>query len=292
MHRTASLAGAPPRLRRRRIVAKLDRFLAQAMPLRIASLILALLFAANATVASAQAWPPKAQQVISRAFAASGGQGWYLLRGWRETGRRGGAPYESWLDPVRYGLRNETREAAGLRLWGFNGQAVWQVAPDGAITAVNDHPSLAAARTEAYFAGGLYLFPGRFGAKGDYLGVRRLDGRAYDVLRVTPWNGQPRELWFDQRNRLLARIVDRSGAKPSAVRVADYRRVGPVLVPFALIAEPGSGPSPLARQRESVVFAPADRDLFSLDRPQALAKVRQAQASALQAPGLAPHPVD
>lgn len=265
--------------RRRPIVAQLGRFVGRAMPLRILGLLVALLVCAPAPEALAQVSRP-AQQVITRAFAASGGQGWYLLRGWRETGRRDGTAYEAWLDPVRYGLRVETRQAQGLQLWGFNGQAVWQVAPDGAISAVNDHPTLAAARTQAFFAGGLYLFPGRFGAKGDYLGVRRLDGRPYEVVRLTPWNGLPRELWFDQKTRLAARIVDRSGARPSAVRIGDYRRVGPVLIPFRLTAEPGGAPSALARQRESVTFSPADRALFSLDRPEALAKVQQAAVGA------------
>jgi hypothetical protein len=138
---------------------------------------------------------------------------------------------------------------------------------------VNDHPALARARTTAFFEGGLYLFPGRFGAKGDYLGVRRKDGRAYRVVAVTPWNGRPRELWFDARTHLLARIVDRTGGRTQAMAVSDYRKVGPVRVAFRYAPE-GGGP---VRQIESLAFTPADRGLFSLDSDKALAKVRAAQ---------------
>jgi hypothetical protein len=234
---------------------------------------LVLILAGLAPAAQAQGYSRAAAEVITQAFAASGGQGWYLLRGWHETGRIGGQPYERWIDPVRYGLRVETREPEGLRILGFNGQAEWQVAPSGAMTAVNDHATLAAARTTAFFEGGLYLFPGRFGARGDYLGVRSRQGRAYQVVAVTPWNGRMRELWFDARTHLLARIVGHDGQRPEAVAVSDYRKVGPVRIAFRYAPEDG-GP---ARQRESVAFGPADRGLFSLDQPTALEKVRAAR---------------
>ena len=241
--------------------------------LRRRFLILAILaLSCAAPAAQAQGYSRAAAQVISRAFAASGGSGWYLLRGWHETGSLGGQPYERWLDPVRYGLREEVSGPDGLRVLGFNGQAEWQVAPSGAMTAVNNHPALAGARTTAFFEGGLYMFRGRFGAKGEYLGRRSRGGRSYEAVAVTPWNGRPRELWFDSRTRLLARIVDRTGPRPVAVAVSDYRKVGPVRVAFRYAPE-GGGP---VRQIERLAFNPADRDLFSLDRTEVLEKVRAA----------------
>ena len=263
----SAAAFRPPRP----ILAKLRRFL-PAMSLRLLPIILALLALGGACGRAEAQVSPAAQKVLQRAFAASGGAGWYMIRGWRETGRRDGQTYESWIDPVRYGLRVETRGPKGLSIEGFNGQAVWRVRPDGAIEAVNDHATLAQARTEAFFAASCWMFPGRFDARGDYVGVRSLQGRSYEVVRVQPWGGLPRELWFDAQTRLLGRIVDRSG-KTGAVRLADYHRIGPVLIPFRLTPE-GGAEGPLVRQRESLVFAPAERELFSLDRPAALAKVQ------------------
>ncbi|HKR86647.1 MAG TPA: hypothetical protein VJS38_00580 [Phenylobacterium sp.] len=240
--------------------------------------VVSLAAAGLATSAHAQYSRP-AQRVLARAFAATGGQGWYMLRGWRETGRREGLAYEAWIDPLRYGLRTETRDAQGLRVHGFNGQADWQVGADGAITAVNDHATLSRARTEAFFAANCYFFRGRFDARGDYAGVRSLGGRSFEVVRIQPWGGEARELWFDQKNGLLARIVDRTGPRASAVRVSDYRKVGPVLIPFRLATEAGGrgsapwSPDPLARERETLVFAPVPRERFSLNRPEELAKV-------------------
>ena len=268
----------------RRNLDKLGRFLAAAMSLRCSSvLVLALACLALISVggtARAQYSRP-AERVLTRAFAATGGSGWYMLRGWHETGRKGGLAYESWIDPLRYGLRTETRDAQGLRIHGFNGQAEWEVGPDGAITAVNDHPTLTKARTEAFFAASCFLFRGRFDARGDYVGVRSLGGRSLDVVRIQPWGGERRELWFDQKSGLLVRIVDRTGPRATAVRVSDYRKVGPVLIPFSLAPEAkGANLDPLMRQRETLVFAPASRDRFSLNRPEELARVAAARPDA------------
>jgi hypothetical protein len=275
---------------RRRILAKLAGLLRPAMPFRPLAALLALWLAVLAPAAHAEGYSPDAQRVLARAFAATGGKAWWRLRGWHETGRRGGVAYESWIDPVRYGLRVEIREPQGLRIEGFNGQAEWQVAPDGAITAVNDHATLARARTEAFFAASCYFFPGRFDARGDYLGVRSLRGRSYEVVRVAPWNGEPRELWFDARTHLLARIVDRTGRRPSALQVSDYRRMGPVLAAFRFTPEPGAPADLLARQVESLAFAPADRASFSLNRPEELAKVQRYAVSAPMARSLPSEP--
>lgn len=269
---TAAPASAAPR----RNLAKLGRFLAGEMSARRQTILLVLMLASVFASSAARAqYSPPAVRVLSRAFTATGGQGWYLLRGWRETGRQGGLAYESWIDPLRYGLRTETRDPGGLRIDGFNGQAAWQVAPDGAITAVNDHATLAKARTEAFFAANCYFFRGRFDARGDYVGVRSLGGRSFAVLRVQPWGGEPRELWFDQRTGLLARIVDRTGRRASTILVSDYRKVGPVLIPFRFT---GEGTASLARQRETLAFTPANRDHFSLNRPEELARVEAARA--------------
>ena len=242
-------------------------------------LVLVLVGALAAGAAQAQGYSRAAEAVLSRAFAATGGTGWYMLRGWRETGQQNGRPYEAWIDPLRYGLRSEVREPGGLRIYGFNGQAVWGVAPDGEITAVKDHDALARARTEAFFAANGFFFRGRFDGRGEHIGVRQHGGRAYDVLRVQPGGGEPRELWFDRKTHLLRRIVDRTGPRAEVLQVTDYRKVGPVLIPFSLVPEGARAGEPagaLARKREHIVFAPTERERFSLNRPEELARVAAA----------------
>lgn len=227
--------------------------------------LLALACAA-AGQASAERYSPAAQKVLAQARAASGGSGWNSLRGWHETGHAGGLAYEAWLDPIRYGMRVETREAAGLHVHGFNGGGDWQVYPSGRVTGVDDRATVARARTEAFLRVGAYFFLGRFDARGDYLGVRRDGGRAFDVVLVQPVAGEPRELWFDRRSHLLARTVDRTGPRPIVTEFSDYRRVGPVRAPFRVVRRDGAGAVEV-RQVESLDFRTPDRALFSLPRP-------------------------
>lgn len=233
----------------------------------LTSLVLGALSAVSLPVmAAADGYSRPAQQVIARARAASGGAGWSYLRGWHETGRDGGVPYELWLDPLRSGLRLETHEPGGLRVHGFNGFGDWRIAPGGVVTGVNDPASLTEARTLSFFAVQGVFYPGRFDAQGRLAGVRRDRGQAYDVIEVKPWGGHARELWFDRRTGLLSRMVERSGTRLSSVAYSDYRKVGPVKVAFHMTLDDGAGPR--ERQLESLVFTPADRTLFSLPRPQ------------------------
>jgi hypothetical protein len=212
----------------------------------------------------AQGYTRPAEQVLTQARAASGGDGWTLLRGWHETGHDGGAPYEAWYDPLRYGMRVETREAGGKRAHGYNGQGDWQILPDGTSVDDNDPAGVAATRTEAFFGASGYFHRARFDARGELLGVRQAEGRSFDAVLVKPWGGNARELWFDRRSHLLARMIDRSGPQATTWRFSDYRRVGPVMVAFQIALDTPAGP--VLRRRDTVVFAPSDRALFSLPR--------------------------
>ncbi len=235
-----------------------------------------------------------AEQVLTDARNATGGAGWNMLRGIHVTGHinaptsaptnaSGGAVrFETWSDPLRYGLRTETHEAGGVRIEGFNGQGDWSILPDGRTVTAQDPAAIDRRRTEAFLAAGGVFYTSRFEARGDLIGVKANGGHAYDVLNVQPWGGAPRELWFDQRTHLLARIVDRTGPQAVTTEVSDYRQVGPVKIAFRHIIH-GPGPGTVQdRQIDSVVFTPADRSLFSLPRPDA------APAAQNPAPSLAP----
>jgi hypothetical protein len=235
---------------------------------KLTAVVAAVLACATlASPALAQGFSPAAQRVLAQARAASGGAGWNMLRGWRLSGRRDGVPYEAWFDPLRYGARIETHGPTGLHVHGFNGQADWQILPSGALTGADDHATLAQARTAAFLRVHGFFYPGRYMARGDYLGVRASQGRSFDVLDLRPAGGKPLELWFDRTTHLLGRVIDRSGARPVTTELSDYRKVGPVKVAFHATVDAGDGTHPVEDQAESVVFTPADRNLFSLPPP-------------------------
>jgi hypothetical protein len=221
----------------------------------------------------ADGYSRSAEDVLAEARKASGGPGWNLLRGIHETGHEkaagGDIRFETWVDPLRYGMRTETHEGAGVRIEGFNGQGDWQILPDGKTVAIDNPAAVDRLRTETFLAAGGIFYTSRFEAHGELIGVKTSGGRSFDVLNVQPWGGTPRELWFDRSSHLLARIVDRTGPQAVTLELSDYRRVGPVKVAFhSVVRGPGAG-DVKDRQLDSVVFTPADRSLFSLPRPDA-----------------------
>jgi hypothetical protein len=225
-----------------------------------------LSLAALPATAMTQGYSRAAARVLAAGRAASGGAGWNSLRGWHEVGTRSGVPYEAWLDPVRYGMRVETKTPAGREVHGFNGLGDWRITPAGAVTGIDVTNVRSPTRTEAFFDIYGFFFPGRFDASADYVGVRRIGRQAFEVVLVKPWNGEGRELWFDRRTHLLARMVERSSGM--TWRLSDYRKAGPVKVAFRVELERGDGPLPYApaKQIESLDFKPADRAIFSLPR--------------------------
>ncbi|MFL5295603.1 MAG: hypothetical protein ACJ798_04395 [Phenylobacterium sp.] len=236
--------------------------------LRRLSLTLVLL--AFAGVAQAEAWKQgysrQAQQVLMRGRGAAGGAAWNYLRGWHETGREGGVPYEAWYDPIRYGMRVERRGPAGLDVRGFNGLGAWRITPAGVASGTGDPGPVGEARSEAFFAMEGFYFSGRFDAAGRYLGPRRADGKSFEAVEVKPYAAPPRELWFDRSTGLLSRIVARVGGRTVITQLSDYRKVGPVRVAFRAVTDDGLG-GRTERIVESVSFTPPDRALFSLPRP-------------------------
>lgn len=212
-----------------------------------------------------QGYSAAAQAVLVQARAAQGGKAWNLLRGWHETGHQGPVAYEAWFDILRYGMRLEAHEPAGVAIQGFNGQGYWRIEPSGAVVPVDDHTAVEQARTAAFLGARGYFYTGRFDAHGESLGVRQAGGRSFDVVSVQPFDGKPRELWFDRKSHLLARIVDRSGPQPVTTELSDYRRVGPIRVAFHVTVR-GPGAAVEERQLDAVVFTPPDRAIFSLPR--------------------------
>jgi len=222
----------------------------------------------SAGVAQAQV-APAAKRVLDRARVASGGAAWSRIAGVHEVGTEGGARYERWADPLRFGVRTETDTPAGRVVRGYNGAGAWSQHPAGVNAAGEARPDLGEARSDAFFAAYGYLFPSRFDVRASYVGARRSEGRAFEVIKVQPNGGAPRDLWFDRKTGLLWRMVERTGPQPATVEMSDYRRVGAVMVPFRFTTFGGGAPRPLERKIETVEFKSADRALFSLPRDRA-----------------------
>lgn len=213
---------------------------------------------------------PGAQRVIDRAQAAMGGaRAWNGLRGLHESGEAGGVKFERWLDPLRYGLRIETHTPAGKVIQGYNGAAEWRVLASGVATGSVERAVVGKVRSEAFFGAYGYFFPSRFDLRSVPVGERQSQGKTYDVLKVQPAGGQPRELWFERKTGLLGLMIEDGapGERPLTTEVLDYRKVGQLTLPHRFVTHGGKLTAPLERKITAVDVQPADRMRFSLPPP-------------------------
>lgn len=201
------------------------------------------------------------QPVLQRARAATGGAAWNPVRGYHEVGTENGRPYERWVDLVRWGERIEN----GI-VQGYNGFGLWWLPLSTPRPPGTETELMRRARSDAYFAAYGYYFPGRFDVRSSRLGVRPSGGRDYDVVRIQPAGGEPRELWFERATGRLGRTVEGGAVQPKTVELADYRKVGRLMLPFQATVYGGGRARPDQRQLERIELLSPDRAMFSLPR--------------------------
>jgi hypothetical protein len=116
---------------------------------------------------------------------------------------------------------------------GFDGKTAWSLGPDGKATTTSDPAALADARSGAYFTVGGYNWPDRFPARFNYLGVRRVQSKAYDVVKVTPEGATPAALWLDRRTHRLERFsIENKGVVVASGDILEYRQVDGTWIGF------------------------------------------------------------
>ncbi|WP_337187600.1 hypothetical protein [Phenylobacterium sp.] len=234
------------------------------MALRFLLAILLLLAAPAAAVAQ---YGPGVPAVVDKARSAMGGSAaWAGVRGFHETGAEGGQPYQRWIDTLRYGERTEVGTGPQQFVQGYNGYGAWWQPFGRARPPGSDAELMARARSEAFFGAYGYLFPGRFDFRSTYLGVRPSGGKSFDVVRVHPEAGAPREVWFDRATGLPGRMVEGRGGETLTLEFGDYRRVGRLMLPFLVTATGAGRPKPVERRLEKIEAVTPDRALFSLPR--------------------------
>jgi hypothetical protein len=195
----------------------------------------AVVSVAIAPVADARStFSPEA--VIKASKRATGGSAWDRVQGCYEEGTRsdGAVPYKTWLNLKRYGARLESTRDGKTRSMGFNGKQSWRWGGSGPADVRTDPNSLSESIVTAYLSSNGFFFPDRFPATFANLGEKTVDGRAYDVIGITPRGGRLFEGWFDKRTHLLGRVVDRASNPTVTVDASDYRWVGKFRIAFTL----------------------------------------------------------
>ena len=116
---------------------------------------------------------------------------------------------------------------------GYDGVRAWNEDASGVVWDDGSAQGRSSALDAAYLNRYALWLPDRGGAAVSSSGRRTANGRAYDVLTVTPRGSLPFEIWFDPATHLPARTVTVLGTTTSVTTFADYRSVRGLRVAFA-----------------------------------------------------------
>jgi hypothetical protein len=221
---------------------------------KLTPLLLALVAAACSSSAESDY---KGAEIMASAKTALGGSAWDAIHIWHETGhallpsgetRR----YEHWADMSSLKTRNASVVGTELHYSIFDGEAAYE------STTPNFEPRSAldvkVIKGGAYISCFGFFFPNRFPASFRFDGIRIDHGVPYDVVTVSPTGLDSIDVWVDQKNHHIFRVV--SGQFHTDL--SDYRIVGAVTIPFLSV---GDG---VTIQTDSIAFERAGSTSFSL----------------------------
>jgi len=124
---------------------------------------------------------------------------------------------------------------------GFDGKTAWEVEPSGTATPQEGGDVRQLAVNEAYRLQNLWWRGDRGGATVVDAGRKSKDGKAYDVLTVTPKGGKPFDAWFDSATHLLARTVETSVTVTNTTDYSDFAPTDGVQLAHTVAIDDGSG---------------------------------------------------
>ncbi len=184
-------------------------------------------FAACATGAAPARVAPTTAAILAGNHAAAGGGSWATKATLKATyayagqGLTGNVESLSDLKTLRYLDSYQIGPITGAN--GFDGEHAWEKDPSGTVDVVAGGDARQLAVNDGYRRAQAWWRKDYGGATIENDGVKTLDGKACNVLTVTPRGGKRFQAWFDARMHLLVRVIEKRGALPYITTLSDYR---------------------------------------------------------------------
>ena len=175
---------------------------------------------------------------------AHGGAALDVPSGYHETGTitfdGTAASYEEWGDFHSLRTASAISRSDGAEMAnGFDGERTWKVDPDGSLVTDSSGDAVMSARLSTYLSVHGYFHPDRFPAAFEFLGRRTADGVSYDVVKVTPENAGPVDLWLDTENHRLQRFSGVDGGMAFSGAILKYGVIGGATIPMQTTQKTG-----------------------------------------------------
>ncbi|HXZ42171.1 MAG TPA: aspartyl protease family protein [Terriglobales bacterium] len=193
-----------------------------------------LLLALISTVATAHA--QTANEILAKSKQAMGGDVWDAIHTTHSIGKVVTSGLtgqgESWEDNLtgHYVDRYQLGPASGAE--GFDGTIVWTTDTSGQPRLEGGGEERQAAADEAYRRCFAYWFPERWPAQIEYSGEKEEQGKRFYVVRITPKDGRPFDMWIDPSTYLIDHTVEKADIETRTNYFSDYRTVNGVKVAF------------------------------------------------------------
>ena len=191
--------------------------------------------ATSSPAASAgDARPPSVEALLAQSKAAMGGVAWDDIRSlsMKGTATMGGLSVStSSLQDLSSGQWARSVEGGPIRQReGFDGKAAWQMGNNNELSI--HKPPTASDVTNTYKNAYGWWYPKRWSAKIAWAGQQQSQGKAFDVLHITPQGGVPFDLWIDAQTHFIARFVGVTDGLARTTSLEDYRDVHGIELPF------------------------------------------------------------
>ncbi len=151
---------------------------------------------------------------------------------------------------------------------GFDGRIVWSQDTSKQVRKEEGGDEREGTANEAYRRSLSYWYPDRHPASLEYGGLKEEDGRQFHVVRITPKDGRPFDLWIDAATSLPDHVVEKAAMETRTTYLSDYRQVDRVKVPFAIRSTNGETRYDLHATLESIEFnRPVEEAQFAMPAP-------------------------
>ena len=182
--------------------------------------------------------------LLARGKEAAGGAAWDRVRSLHavlrvEAGGLTGRS-DSWEDLA--GRRHADRYALGPASGasGFDGRQSWQQDSSGQVIPGESADARQSSANEAYRRSRAYWYPERWEASIESAGEQSEGNRRFHVLRITPKEGRPFDVWIDEATSLFDRIVEKGAMETRTEYLSDYRSVEGIRLPFRVRSSNGN----------------------------------------------------
>jgi hypothetical protein len=236
---------------------------------RQGGLALALVLVAGGAAVATASDPA---DVLMKARQATGGAAWDAVRTdhvkakLATSGLNG--TVETWDDVVQGRFVDHVVLGPVTQAQGFDGQVTWSQDSAKQVRKEEGGEERMATVNEAYRRSLSYWYKDRRPGAIESAGTKEEGGRRFEVVRITPRDGRPFDLWIDASTSLPDRVVEKMALETRTTFLSDYRAVGGVKVPFAIRSTNGESKYDQVITLESIEFnGPIEAATFAMPSP-------------------------